>query len=128
MKTTSGAGMGWLFFSLFFMGAIFFSSIALNFLTAVIPDLRGVLQNMGGTVVAWGVFAIGILGAVIGNKMSRDDKNRPHRLKIEEYSGTISECVRKLPGLRARAEAWKQEMHRFAAWQAQRSSPPPLSS
>ncbi len=128
MKATSGAGMGWLFFFLFFMGAIFFSSIALNFLMAVIPDLRGVLQNMGGAVVAWGVFAIGMVGAVIGNKMSRNNKNRPHRLKIEEYSGTIAECIRKLPTLKERAETWRQEMRRFAAWQGQLSSAPPLPS
>src|ERR1022692_4967745 len=128
MKATSGAGMGWLFFFVFLVGSNFVLSIALNLLLALAPEIRGVLQNMSGAIAVFGWIAIGIVGALIGSSISRSNKNRPHKLKIEEYSRTIDECVRKLPTLRDRAKTWKQEKQSFATWQAQRSSPPPLPS
>ncbi len=117
MKYTSGSGMGCLFFFLFYSGA----AVGMSLLFTLAPQVRG-----NGTDVAWafGLLGIGIVGAVIGSKISRHHKNQPHRLKIEEYSGMIAECVRKLPGVKARAEAWKEEMQKFAAWQNRRSSPP----
>jgi large subunit ribosomal protein L7/L12 len=61
----------------------------------------------------------------LGRTVSRDRQNRPNKLKIEEDSRAVAECIRELPALRERAEAGKRELGNFAAWQAQRPSPPP---
>ena len=108
MKNTSGAGMGWLFFVLFFLGAIMFFVNLMN----VLP------QNQRDFVLFVGVWGTAIGGAIIGRKIGRDSKNRPYRLQSEEHAREIDECIRKIPSLKTQEEGWKQELSRFTAWLA----------
>jgi hypothetical protein len=107
MQMTSGAGMGWAFAFLFFLGTVV--------LIAASIDVRA-HENVPVLVIIPAM----IIGAVIGSSMSRRRKNRPHQMKIEEIARSVDECVTTIPSLKQRAEHWKQELRSFGDWQAQR--------
>ena len=110
----SGTGLGCFFFFLFPAVTV----LSFNVIFGPKP---------ADTIVAVGVLATvlsPVVGFLLGRTVSRDRQNRPNKLKIEEDSLAVAECIRELPALRERAEAGKRELGNFAAWQAQRPSPP----
>ncbi len=102
MKSTSGAGAGWLFFIVSFVFAFFLKGSAFS---------------------PW--LVITIVGTFVSNYISRDIKNRPHRLNVEENTRSIDESIRTLPLLKEKADSWTQEMRKYAAWQAEAHRPIP---
>lgn len=114
MTHTSGAGMGCLFSIIFYLGGIMVGSL-----------VGGLLQgwNHGSGIVIFVAFPISIVGALLGSKISRDSKNRPHKLQIEQDGRSIEECIRNLPSVRQRVQTFEQEKRNFEAWQASHPLP-----
>jgi hypothetical protein len=81
--------MGCLGFFLFFFVAIIFAA-------TVLSDTPERNRVQGGLVFS--VWGVGIVGALVGRWISRDNKNRPKRLEIEDHSEKINECIRTVPG------------------------------
>jgi len=127
IKTTSGVGMGLAFFFAFLMGAMFLVQLLAAFVSQLSLGLLSLATRRTIAVTSlWAVLAIGIVGAILGSKISRDNKNRPHRAEIEKHYRSIGDCVRTLATARARLEVWKQNLYAFQAWQSRRTPPLPL--
>jgi biotin carboxyl carrier protein len=115
MKATGGARSGWVVF--FVLVFLFYFGTA-----AVLRSLEMSPQEMdrlGMIIFMCGMLAA-VAGAVIVSWISRESKNRPHKLKIEECSRAMEECTRTLPSLGERTNSWKGEMQRFSSWKAER--------
>jgi len=127
IKTTSGVGMGLAFFFAFLMGAMFLVQLLAAFVSQLSLGLLSLATRRTIAVTSlWAVLAIAIVGAILGSKISRDNKNRPHRAEIEKHYRSIGDCVRTLATARARLEVWKQNLYAFQAWQSRRTPPLPL--
>jgi len=88
--------------------------ILVPLLNMMSPGARSGLSALFG--IAY--LAIPIIVSVVGAKVGADHKNQPLNLKIEENLSCVNECIRELPLLKQRAEAWRQKLRSFEAWQA----------
>jgi hypothetical protein len=124
MKATSGAGAGCLSAAIMVFVVV---PIGLAIFFAMLPQEWRSQNSEFITAFTWlACIVIGIISGFLGSRLWRDHKNQAHQRQVEQCTRTLDDCERTLPSTREQADAWRETMRGFVAWQAQRSSPPPL--